>query len=142
MFFQFVRPIVHIHFGSRPLHSPQVGLRVVFFTFHIGTQSCDYLKRISVTEIFENSPRPLHIWFENVPKSAVFRVPQPGHEPQRSPDTVPSVGMPRHVRFGAILGEVLTEIFEIKFFSRPRNFAIEIARDRAEISCLALAAAW
>ena len=46
--FQFVRPIVHIHFGSRPLHSPQVGLRVVFFTFHIGTQSCDYLKRISV----------------------------------------------------------------------------------------------
>ena len=46
--FQFVRPIVHIHFGFRPLHSPQVGLRVVFCTFHIGTQSCDYLKRISV----------------------------------------------------------------------------------------------
>ena len=68
-----------------------------------------------------------------------FRVLQPAHEPQRSPVTVQSVGMPWHVRFGAILGEVLTEIFE--FFSRPRNFAIEIARDRAEIRCPPCAAA-
>ena len=37
------------------------------------------------------------------------------------------------VRFGAILGEFRTEIFET--FSRPRHFAIEIARDRAIIRC-------
>ena len=93
-----------------------------------------------LTEIFANFPRPQHFGFESAPKSALFRVLQPAHEPQRSLDNVPSVSMPRHVRFGAILGEVLTEIFET--FSRPRNFAIEIARDRAEIRCPPRAAAW
>ena len=84
-----------------------------------------------LTEIFANFPRPQHFGVEIAPKSALFRVLQPAHEPQRSPVTVQSVGMPWHVRFGAILGEVLTEIF--KFFSRPQNFAVEITRDRAEI---------
>ena len=69
------------------------------------------------------------------PKSAVPHVLQHGHDPQRSPNTVPSVGMlRRRVRFGAILGEFLIEIFEK--FSRPRNFAIETARDRAQIRCV------
>ena len=93
-----------------------------------------------LTEIFENFPRPQHFGFEIAPKSALLRVLQPAHEPQRSPVTVPSVRMLRHVRFRAILGEILTEIFET--FSRPRNFAIEIARDRAEIRCPPRAAAW
>ena len=93
-----------------------------------------------LTEIFENFPRPQHFGFEIAPKSALLRVLQPAHEPQRSPVTVPSVRMLRHVRFRAILGEILTEIFET--FSRPRNFAIEIARDRAEIRYPPCAAAW
>ena len=83
-----------------------------------------------LTEIFENFPRPQHFGFEIAPKSALLRVLQPAHEPQRSPVTVPSVRVLRHVRFGAIRGEVLTEIF--KKISRPRNFSIEIARDRAK----------
>ena len=36
--------------------------------------------------------------------------------------------------------DFLTEIF--KRFSRPQNFAIEIARDRAEIRCATQSAAW
>ena len=62
---------------------------------------------------------------EIAPKSAVPHVLQPGHEPERSPDTVPSVGMPRHVRFGAILGEVLTEIF------KKKNRGREILRSKS-----------
>ena len=85
-----------------------------------------------LTEIFENFPRPQHFGFEIAPKSAVPRVLQPAHEPQRSPVTVPSARMLRRVRFRAILGEILIEIFETVTFSRPRNFAIEIARDRAK----------
>ena len=65
-----------------------------------------------LTEIFANFPRPQHFGYEIAPRFSLFRVLQPAHEPQRSPVTVPSVGMPRHVRFGAILGEILTEIFE------------------------------
>ena len=75
--------------------------------------------------------RPQHSGFEIAPKSAVPHVLQPGDDPQRSPDTVPSVGMPRRVRFDAIVGEFRTEISEK--FSRPQKFAFEIARDRAEI---------
>ena len=82
---------------------------------------CDF-QRISDRN-FRNFPKPQHFGFEIAPKSAVPRVLQPGHDPQRSPDTVPSVGVLWRVRFGAIRGEFLTEIFEI--FSRPRNFAIE-----------------
>ena len=48
--------------------------------------------------------------------------------------------MLRRVRVGAISVQFLTEIFEK--FSRPQNFAIEIARDRAEIRCAPRAAAW
>ena len=76
------------------------------------------------------------------PKSAVPDVLQPGNDPQGFPNTVPSVGMLRRVRSGAILGEFRTEIFEK--FSRPQNFAIEIARHRAEIAvpnCAPLATA-
>ena len=68
-----------------------------------------------LSEIFEIFPRPQLFGlngFKTAPKCAVFRVLKPGHEYKRSPDTARSVGMPRHVRFGAILGEVLTEIFE------------------------------
>ena len=83
-------------------------------------------------EILEKFMRPHHSGFEIAPKSAVPHVLQPGDDPQRSPDTVASVGMLWRVRFGAIRGEFLTEIFEI--FSRPHNFALEIARDRAEIA--------
>ena len=56
-------------------------------------------------EIFENFPTPQHFGVEIAPKSAVPRVLQPGHDPQRSPDTVSSVGMLWRVRFGAIRGE-------------------------------------
>ena len=52
---------------------------------------------------------------------------------------MPGVGMLWRLRFGAILRGNRTEIFET--FSRPRNFAIEIARDRAEIRCAPRAAA-
>ena len=65
---------------------------------------------------------------------------QLGNNPQGFPNTVPSVGMLRRVRFGAISVQFLTEIFEK--FSRPQNFAIETARDRAEIRCAPRAAAW
>ena len=100
---------------------------------------CDF-QRISDRNFRNYFPKPQHFGFEIAPKSAVPRVLQPGHDPQRSPDTVPSVGMLWRVRFGAIRGEFLTEIFET--FSRPRNFAIETARDRAEIRCASRAAAW
>ena len=74
---------------------------------------------------FRKFPRPQHFGFEIAPKSALLRVLQLRHDPQRSLNTVPSVGMLRRVRFGAIRGEFRTEIFEK--FSRPRNFAFEIA---------------
>ena len=82
-------------------------------------------------EFFEIFPRPRNFGFEIAPKAAVPHVLQPGHDPQRSPNTVLSVGMLRRVRFGAIRGEFRTEICEN--FSRPHNFAFEIASDRAEI---------
>ena len=56
---------------------------------------------------------------------------QLAHDPQRSPATLPSVGMLRHVRLRAIRIEFRVENFEN--LSRPRNFAFELARDRAEM---------
>ena len=67
--------------------------------------------------------------FEIAPDAAVLHMLRLGHDPQRSPNTVPSVGMLRRVRFGAVRGELRTEIFEK--FSRPQNFSIELARVRA-----------
>ena len=49
------------------------------------------------------------------------------HDPQRSPTTVPSVGMLRRVRLRAILSGFRIEIFE--FFSRPRNFEVGTRRN-------------
>ena len=46
---------------------------------------------------------------EIAPKSLPIGGAQPCHEPQRSPSTVPSVGMLRHVRLHAICGESRTE---------------------------------
>ena len=68
---------------------------------------------------------------EIAPKSALPDDAKPCHEASRSPNTVPSVGMLRRVRFRAIRKGFRTEIFEI--LSRPQNFASGIARDRAEI---------
>ena len=68
---------------------------------------------------------------EIAPKSAVPHVLQPGNDPQGSPNTVPSVGMLRRVRFGAIRGEFRTEIFE-KICGR-KNVASEIVRDGTKI---------
>ena len=99
--------------------------------------SANFDRRPNFSKIFRGQHR---FRLENAPKRAAPRVLQPGHDPQRSPNSVPSVGMLWRVRFGAILGEFLTEIFEK--ISRPRNFAIEIARDRAEIRCPPRAAAW
>ena len=65
------------------------------------------------------------------PKSMPAGCAQLAHDPERSPASVPSVGMLRHVRLRAICGESRTENFEI--FSRPQNFSSEIARDRAII---------
>ena len=91
-------------------------------------------------EFFEIFPRPRNFGFEIAPKVAVPHVLQPGHDPQRSPNTVLSVGMPRHVRFGAILGEFLTEIFENYFRGREifRSKSREIAPTFAPLSAPAV----
>ena len=62
---------------------------------------------------------------EIAPKSATLDDALPRHEPQRSPNMVLSVGTPRRVRFRAICSAFRIEIFEN--FSRPQNFAFEIA---------------
>ena len=71
---------------------------------------------------------------EIAPKTAVPHVLKPGHDPPRSPDTVPSVGMPRHVRFGAILGELRTEFFE-KNFAAAKFCDRNRARSRRNLLC-------
>ena len=62
---------------------------------------------------------------EIAPKSMLFRGAQHAHDPQRSPTTVPSVGMLWRVRLRAVLSGFQTEIVEN--FARPENFAFEIA---------------
>ena len=59
----------------------------------------------SLTEICEKIPRPQNFAFEIAPKSAAPHVLQLGNNPQGFPNTVPSVGVLRRVRFGAVRGE-------------------------------------
>ena len=68
---------------------------------------------------------------ENAPEFMTADDMQPCHVPKRSISTVRSVGMLRRVRLRAICSGFRTEIFEN--FSRPQNFAFEIARERAQI---------
>ena len=65
---------------------------------------------------------------EIAPKSMPIGGAQPCHEPQRSPSTVPSVGMLRHVRLHAICGESRTENFE---FFRGRKILRPKSREIA-----------
>ena len=62
---------------------------------------------------------------EIAPKSMPLGCAQHAHDPQRSPTTVPSVGMLRRVNLRAVRCRFPTEIFEN--FSRPQNFSFEIA---------------
>ena len=49
--FRFPWSILHIHFGSRPIHSARVGSPLAFYALYISIQSCDYFKRFSVNGI-------------------------------------------------------------------------------------------
>ena len=62
---------------------------------------------------------------EIAPKSMPPGGAQLAPDPERSPTSVPSVGMLRHVRLRAILSGFPTEICEK--CSRPQNFALKIA---------------
>ena len=93
---------------------PSVGTpRHVRFGAILGEFRIEFRKKFRGREILRSKPR------EIAPKPAVPHVLQPSHGPQRSPDTVPSVGMLRRVRFGAILSEFLNEIFE-KIFAAAK----------------------
>ena len=74
------------------------------------------------TEIFEKVSWPRNFAFGIVRNSVLAADAQPRNDPQRSPITVPSVGMLRRVRFHAVLNGFRTEIFEI--FARPPQFCV------------------
>ena len=88
------------------------------------------------TEIFENFSLPQNLSLRSISREIAPKSIPPGgaqlaHDLQRSPITVLSVRMLRHVRLRAVFCGFPTEIFEK--ILRPQNFAFEIARDRAEI---------
>ena len=85
--------------------------------------ACDFGPKFSKfwrgREIFHPKSR------EIAPKSMPPGDAQLANDPQRSPTSVPSVGMLWRVRLRAVLSGFPTEIFEN--CARPENFALEIA---------------
>ena len=85
------------------------------FAVNLGPKILKFFRR---RKIFRSRSR------EIAPKALPIGGAQPCHEPQRSPSTVPSVGMLRHVRLHAICGESRTDKLrkKLKFFRRRKIF--------------------